>query len=98
MDSRNLGKRCLIVADNNTYHAAGEQLSEILIKNKFSVDTLILPERTNEKIEADEQSVGQVIMSFEPEPDFLAACGSGVINDITRVVSHVTGKPFRPVC
>ncbi len=94
LGKRNFGKKCLIVADNNTWHAAGEQVAEILRKSKFSVELCILSERINERIEADEQSVGQVVMSLDSESDFLVACGSGVINDITRVVAHVTGKPF----
>ncbi len=91
---RSLGKRCLVISDNNTYRAAGEGLIDIFKKSGIEVEICMLPERDQEKIEADETAVGQVVMSLEPEPDFLAACGSGVINDIVRFVSHMTGKPY----
>jgi glycerol-1-phosphate dehydrogenase [NAD(P)+] len=93
-EKRNLGKSCLLIADANTYHAAGKNLVEIFESRGICVKLCILPERMDEKIEADELSVGQVVMSFEPEPDFLIACGSGVINDLTRFVSRITAKPF----
>ncbi|NLM10287.1 MAG: sn-glycerol-1-phosphate dehydrogenase [Clostridiaceae bacterium] len=94
VQKRNLGKKCLIVADNNTYHAAGMKLSEILNRGNIETDVCLLRDRENERIEADELAIGQVMMSLEPEPDFLIACGSGVINDITRFVSFITKKPF----
>ena len=91
---RDFGNRCLIIADNNTYHAAGKDLDEILQKGNIQSHVCLLRDRENESIEADELAVGQVMMSLEPEPDFLIACGSGVINDITRFVSYITKIPF----
>lgn len=91
---RNMGKRCLIVADGNTYLAAGKALAENFAHDGFAADVCLLRDRGEERIEADELSVGQVMMSLEPEPDFLIACGSGVINDITRFVSYTAKKPF----
>jgi len=94
IQKRNFGSKCLIVADNNTFVAAGEKLVEVLKKGGIETDVCLLRDRGDERIEADELSVGQVMMSLEPEPDFLIACGSGVINDITRFVSYVAKKPF----
>lgn len=94
VQKRNLGKKCLIVADDNTYRAAGKELAEILQQSNIETYVCLLYNRENERIEADELAVGQVMMSLEPEPDFLIACGSGVINDITRFVSFITKKPF----
>lgn len=94
IQKRNLGKKCLIVADKNTYRAAGTELAEVLRQGGILADVCLLYDREDERIEADELSVGQVMMSLEPEPDFLIACGSGVINDITRFVSFIANKPF----
>ncbi len=91
---RNIGSSCLIIADNNTYHAAGKSLVEVLKQENIQSHICLLPDRGNERIEADELAVGQVMMSLEPEPDFLVACGSGVINDLTRFVSYITKIPF----
>ncbi len=90
---RNLGSSCLIVADKNTYAAAGKKLVENLENNGFKVRICIL-DRGDIRVEADEMSVGDVLMAYDPEPDFLIACGSGVINDVVRFVAHSTGKPF----
>lgn len=94
IEKRNFGKRCLIIADNNTWKAAGKELADILIQNGFLPQSCLLRDRTDEKIEADELAVGQAMMSMELEPEFLVACGSGVINDVTRFVSLAMGKPF----
>ena len=91
---RNFGNRCLIVVDSNTHRAAGRDLVELLLQKGFTPEICLLRDREDEKIEADELAVGQVMMSLEPKPDFLVACGSGVINDITRFVSHLSGIPF----
>lgn len=94
IQKRNFGKKCMIIADHNTYNAAGRELEKILQQGNFETRVCLLRDRGNERIEADELSVGQVMMSLEPEPDFLIACGSGVINDVTRFVSLVANKPF----
>lgn len=90
---RNLGNSCLIIADKNTYTAAGKRLFDNLQDNGFNVQTCIL-DSGDVKIEADELSVGNVLMAYDPEPDFLIACGSGVINDVTRFVAKTTKKVF----
>lgn len=94
IEKRNLGKRCLVVLDKNTYDAAGKELIRVMQKRNIIAEICMLYDRGEEKIEADELAVGQVLMCLEPEPDFLMACGSGVINDITRFVSLKSGKPF----
>jgi len=40
-----------------------------------------------------EWEVGSVIMHYEPKCDMLLAVGSGVINDICKVVAHAIGVP-----
>jgi Glycerol dehydrogenase and related enzymes len=90
---RDFGRSCLMIADKNTYSAAGKVLYESLLANGFKVQICTL-DRCAGRIEADELSAGDVLVAFDPEPDFLIACGSGVINDITRFVAHSTNKPF----
>ena len=90
---RNFGNSCLIVADKNTYAAAGKNLYDNLRNNGFNVRTCLL-DRGDIRIEADELSVGDLLMAYDPEPDFLIACGSGVINDVTRFVAYSTQKAF----
>ncbi|NLG37881.1 MAG: sn-glycerol-1-phosphate dehydrogenase, partial [Clostridiales bacterium] len=88
---RDLGSRCLLIADDNTMKAAGGAL-EAALSGQFTVRRCVLDHAS--RIEADERSSGDVLMACEPEPDFLIACGSGVINDVTRFVAHSIGKPF----
>lgn len=90
---RNLGTKCLLVADKFTYSAAGEQLHAELCDAGFDTRLCLLDDN-GVKVESDELSVGNVLLAMDPEPDFLVACGSGVINDVVRFVAYSTKKQF----
>ena len=90
--ARGLGTRCVLVADNNTYEIAGRAVSETLKAAGFSViECVIVRDGT---MEPDERAVGEVLLSIQPETEFLVAVGSGSITDTTRVNCARTGLPF----
>lgn len=45
-------------------------------------------------IEPDETNVGLAIMNFDPDTDVVIGVGSGVINDISKIVAKVSGKKY----
>ena len=45
-------------------------------------------------MEPDERACGEVLLTMQPETEFLISVGSGSITDTTRVVAVRTGKPF----
>lgn len=81
--------RCLAVMDQNTLRAAGHPLMEGL--SRFSPRSLVF-DRTD--LHADEHALGSLLVAMADRPDFLVACGSGTLTDITRYVSLLTGIPF----
>jgi glycerol-1-phosphate dehydrogenase [NAD(P)+] len=89
---RGFGVNCLLVADNNTYKIVGQEVERLFRQAGFQV-TVCLLEREDE-LEPDETAVGEVLFAFDQKVDFLAAVGSGSINDITRCVAFSTGRPF----
>lgn len=87
-------KNILLVADKNTYAAAGEKVYEIL-KHSFNVKTFIFPE---EKLTADERAIGRLLVETTEDIGLIIALGSGTVNDISRFISSKTGIPYIIVC
>ena len=89
---RGLGTHCVLVADNNTYEIAGRRVSETLKAAGLSVIECVIVREGN--MEPDERAVGEVLLSIQPETQFLVAVGSGSVTDTTRVNAERTGLPF----
>lgn len=80
-----------ILADTNTYKAAGERVSQILHENGISCSEYVFGDGA---IKPDEKSVGAVMMRFDNDCDLIIAAGSGVINDIGKILSKLTKNPY----
>ena len=84
-------KSAFMFADKNTCRAAGERVAEILEKAGIKIKKYIF---AKEILEPDEENVGLAIMNFDPSCDVVIGVGSGVINDISKIVSNVSGKKY----
>ncbi len=84
-------KEVFIIADKNTFFAAGEKACKMLEENEIKVFSYIFK---NDCLEPNEENVGLAIMNFNRECDAVIGMGSGVINDISKIVANVTGKPY----
>lgn len=80
-----------IFADKNTYCAAGEKVVETLEKNGIKIKKYVF---LKDILEPDETNVGLAIMNFDPACDAVIGVGSGVINDISKIVANVSGKKY----
>lgn len=83
-------ERPFIVCDKNTWDAAGKKAVEILREAGIPYSLYIIP---GDRIAPAEWEVGSVVMHFDPSCDMILAVGSGVINDICKVVGKAVGKP-----
>ena len=83
-------KKVFLIADKNTYAAAGKTAREI-IEGSVQVLSCVFNEAA---LEPDERSVGRAIMYYESDCDVVIGVGSGVINDISKIVANVAGKPY----
>ena len=90
--ARGLGTHCVLVADNTTYEVAGRRVSQTLKAAGYHVIECVIVREG--KMEPDERAVGEVLLSIQPETEFLVAVGSGSITDTTRVNAARTGLPF----
>ena len=80
-----------ILSDKNTYVAAGAKVCGILETNGIAYSGYSFQ---NETVEPDEHSVGSAIMHFDASCDMIIGVGSGVINDIGKILSCISGKPY----
>ena len=83
--------KIFLIADKNTFSAAGERVYKILKENGISVCKYVFKANY---LEPDEANVGLALMNFGNDCDLIVGVGSGVINDISKIVSFVSGKPY----
>ena len=85
------GTKAYIVEDAYTYEAAGKRVERILEENRIP---FVKRNLGKEKIEPDERTVGSVAMYFDYSCDIIIGVGSGVINDICKIISGISGLPY----
>ncbi len=85
------GTHAFLVADINTYPLAGEAVTELLAQNGIAVSRYIFPDK---HLEPDELAVGRLALHYDPDCDIVIAIGSGVINDISKILAHQTKNPY----
>lgn len=84
-------QKVYVLSDQNTYRAAGETACKLLQEAGIDYVSHCFREVCPEP---DEESVGSAIMHYEADCDLVVGIGSGVINDIGKIVSAVAGKPY----
>lgn len=80
-----------LLADCNTWQAAGERAGEILAEAGISCKKYVF---SDAHLEPDERAVGSAVMHYDTACDLIIGIGSGVINDIGKIVSAITGHKY----
>jgi glycerol-1-phosphate dehydrogenase [NAD(P)+] len=80
-----------MIVDSNTYHALGAAAEAALRGEGWDVLTLMLQ---GDDIIADAHYVFQAMLALDHTPRTFIAVGSGTITDITRFISHRSGREF----
>jgi len=82
-------KKPFVVCDKNTYEVAGKRVDEILTSANVEHIMYIVP---GERIAPSEWETGSIMMHFDPTCDMFLAVGSGVLNDLCKVVAHASNR------
>lgn len=85
------GSRAYVLSDPNTWRAAGENVVGLLEGQGVKTVSWCLPA---DAPEPDEHSVGSALMHYDTACDIIIGVGSGVINDIGKLLSTWTNKPY----
>ncbi len=89
--------KALLVADANTYQAAGRQAEDVLTQAGSTTTRLLLePESGQREVEATDEPV-QTVQQEAAGCDYLIAVGSGTINDIVKLASTRLKIPYLAV-
>lgn len=80
-----------VLSDVNTFQAAGEKVCHILEDADIPYVSYVF---ADPHLEPNEQSVGSAFMHFDVSCDLMIAVGSGVINDIGKILSNVSGRKY----
>ena len=80
-----------VVCDQNTWEAAGKQADRVLTEAGMEHACYVIP-CAGQKIAPAEWEVGSCLMHFDPACDLILGVGSGVINDICKVLGNATGR------
>lgn len=87
--ARELGAtKAFVLSDPNTFTAAGQAVCNCL---DIPFVSYTLPWA---KPEPDEKTVGSVAMHYDASCDLIIGVGSGVINDLGKLLSTLTEKPY----
>lgn len=80
-----------VLSDKHTEAAAGQAVKALLTAAGMTVSGYVFDEDTPEP---DEAHVGLAMMHFTPMAQVVIGVGSGVINDISKIVAATTAKPY----
>lgn len=95
-------KHIYLVCDEVTFSVLASKVNELLLANNFSTHLYVL----KGNVLPNANSIGEVLIHlydpkaesdifiFSPKPDLILGVGSGVINDICRLVSYRVGLPY----
>ena len=84
-------KKPFILADVNTFAAAGKAVCDLLDAQGIGYSRYIFPDKA---LEPDEHAVGAAFMHFDKSCDVVVGVGSGVINDIGKILSNISGRKY----
>ncbi len=85
------GSHVQMYCDQNTWFAAGKQAAALLKEAQIPYDCYSFPQK---KVYADAAPVGQAAMHFHCKSDIIVGVGCGTINDICKIISSLTGRPY----
>ncbi|WP_027625725.1 iron-containing alcohol dehydrogenase [Clostridium lundense] len=78
-------KKIFMVADKNTYAAAGKQIEEEFYLANIKINKIVLDK---EEVVPNEESIMKIQLSMEDNYDLIIGVGTGTINDMCKYISY----------
>ncbi len=85
------GTKPFVLSDRNTFAAAGDEVCALLSRSDIPYAGYSFP---HDHVVPDEKAVGEAILHFDSSCDIVVAVGSGVINDIGKIISYISGRKY----
>lgn len=84
-------KNIFMVADKNTWKAAGKAAAEELEKAGITCNKVILD---YDEVIPDEHVIGEILAAVVPGSDLILGVGSGTLNDLCKLISFRMGLDY----
>lgn len=85
------GSKAFLLADINTWEVAGKDVQKILTDAGIAVSPYVL---NMTRAEPDEHAIGSVASHMDLSCDIFISVGSGVINDLGKVIANLCNLPY----
>ncbi len=85
------GTKPFLLADPNTWAAAGERVSGVLANAGIAFTLCLLPD---ENPAPNEKTVGSAVLRWDPSCDIVIGVGSGVVNDTGKQIARISGCKY----
>ena len=85
------GSKVFVLCDKNTFAAAGQQVVAALEADGIDYSLYMLQ---GEHVHPDEQAMGSVALHYDHSCDMVVGVGSGVINDLGKMISAIAKVPY----
>ncbi len=79
------------VFDVNTFSAAGEAVCKVLESSGMEYGKYVFE---SEHLEPNENALGSLMMHYDTSCDIIVAVGSGVINDLCKLLAKISGHCY----
>lgn len=83
--------KIFLLADKNTYQAAGKEVLEILKEHSYEVNSYIFEDVS---LVPDETALGKLFAAINPETQLVISVGTGTLNDLGKYLSYKFKLPF----
>lgn len=86
------GKKAVIVADSITFKIAGQTIVQQFESDGIAQEPAFI--YTDPEIYAEYKYVDELVAALKKHDAIPVAVGSGTINDLTKLASHLTNRPY----
>lgn len=84
-------QKVFLLADKNTFSVAGESVCKILDRSGIAYEKYVYQDA---HLEPEEKAVGSAVMHFDTDCDLIIGIGSGVINDIGKILCKIADRKY----
>ena len=84
-------KKPFIICNKNTFDVANKLVFELLENENINYSVFSFD---NPNLKPNEEAVGSAIMNFKKDCDAVIGIGSGVINDVGKILANTTNLPY----
>ena len=84
-------RKPFLLSGHDSYAAAGVIVEQVLTRSGLTYGRYVFP---RSPVKPTEEAVGSAVMHFDHSCDCVVGVGSGVINDIGKLLAHVAGRVY----